>query len=87
MLSLRWGRWKALAGGNACPPARARLLGLETPGFTCACVSLAGAAVAALRLGIDLGSRDEVFLVSKVLPQNASRSGAIAACEGSRTLG
>jgi diketogulonate reductase-like aldo/keto reductase len=27
--------------------------------------------------------RDEVFLVSKVLPQNASRSGTIAACEKS----
>jgi diketogulonate reductase-like aldo/keto reductase len=27
--------------------------------------------------------RDEVFLVSKVLPQNASRSGTIAACERS----
>jgi diketogulonate reductase-like aldo/keto reductase len=27
--------------------------------------------------------RDEVFLVSKVLPQNASRSGTIDACEGS----
>jgi len=29
------------------------------------------------------GRRDEVFLVSKVLPSNASRSGAIAACERS----
>jgi diketogulonate reductase-like aldo/keto reductase len=29
------------------------------------------------------GRRDEVFLVSKVLPQNASRSGTRAACEGS----
>ena len=67
-----------------------------------------GSAIAALRLGIDLGMthidtaemyvdgeaetwvaeaidgrRDEVFLVSKVLPQNATRSGAIAACEES----
>jgi diketogulonate reductase-like aldo/keto reductase len=64
------------------------------------------AAVAALRLGIELGMshidtaemygdaeeligqaikgrRDEVFLVSKVLPQNASRSGTIAACDRS----
>src|SRR5881409_3664652 len=63
-------------------------------------------AVAALRLGIELGMshidtaelygaaeevigeaiegrRDEVFLVSKVLPQNASRAGTIAACERS----
>jgi diketogulonate reductase-like aldo/keto reductase len=30
-----------------------------------------------------MGRRDEVFLVSKVLPQNASRPGTVAACEGS----
>src|ERR1700748_1083051 len=30
-----------------------------------------------------VGRRDEVFLVSKVLPQNASRSGTVAACERS----
>ena len=29
------------------------------------------------------GRRDEVFLVSKVLPQNASRRGTLAACEAS----
>src|SRR5687768_13580289 len=29
------------------------------------------------------GRRDEVFLVSKVLPHNASRSGTISACEAS----
>jgi diketogulonate reductase-like aldo/keto reductase len=29
------------------------------------------------------GRRDEVFLVSKVLPQNASRCGTLVACEGS----
>lgn len=65
-------------------------------------------AVAALRLGLDLGMthidtaemylsgraeewvaeaigprRDEVFLVSKVLPHNASRKGTVAACEAS----
>lgn len=37
--------------------------------------SLVGAAIA--------GRRDEVFLVSKVLPSNASRRGTIAACEKS----
>jgi diketogulonate reductase-like aldo/keto reductase len=31
------------------------------------------------------GRRDEVFLVSKVLPQHASRSGTVAACEKSLT--
>jgi diketogulonate reductase-like aldo/keto reductase len=63
-------------------------------------------ALAALRLGLDLGMnhidtaemygnaeeviavaiegrRDEVFLVSKVLPSNASRKGTLAACERS----
>jgi diketogulonate reductase-like aldo/keto reductase len=65
-------------------------------------------AVAALRLGLDLGMnhidtaemygsgeaeeivgeaiagrRDEVFLVSKVLPHHASRAGTMLACEGS----
>jgi len=65
-------------------------------------------AIAALRLGLDLGMthidtaelygsgsveelvgeaiagrRDEVFLVSKVLPENASRAGTLAACEKS----
>jgi diketogulonate reductase-like aldo/keto reductase len=29
------------------------------------------------------GRRDEIFLVSKVLPQNASRRGTILACDGS----
>lgn len=29
------------------------------------------------------GQRDEVFLVSKVMPQNASRAGTVAACEAS----
>ena len=37
--------------------------------------TLVGAAIA--------GRRDEVFLVSKVLPHNASRNGTIAACERS----
>src|ERR1700730_5274344 len=64
------------------------------------------AAIAALRLGIDLGMthidtaemygdaelvvakaiagrRDEVFLVDKVLPSNASRKGTLATCERS----
>src|ERR1700736_942269 len=65
-------------------------------------------AIAALRLGLDLGMthvdtaemygsgeaeeivgeaiagrRDEVFLVSKVLPEHATRSGTVAACEQS----
>src|SRR5438105_9752210 len=43
---------------------------------------LSGAAEEWIAEAID-GRRDEVFLVSKVLPQNASRRGTIAACEGS----
>jgi diketogulonate reductase-like aldo/keto reductase len=67
-----------------------------------------GAAIAALRRGLELGMthidtaemygsgaaerliaeaivgrRDEIFLVSKVLPQNASRNGTISACDSS----
>lgn len=70
--------------------------------------SAAGAAVAALRRGLDLGlthidtaemygsgvsekiigkaiegRRDQVFLVSKVLPDHASKNGTLAACEKS----
>src|SRR5262245_4295690 len=30
-----------------------------------------------------MGRRDEVFLVSKVLPSNASRAGTVKACEAS----
>jgi diketogulonate reductase-like aldo/keto reductase len=42
----------------------------------------AGAAEKIIGSAID-GRRDEVFLVSKVLPGNASKSGTIAACEKS----
>jgi diketogulonate reductase-like aldo/keto reductase len=45
---------------------------------------LSGAAEDIVAEAID-GRRDEVFLVSKVLPYNASRSGTIAACERSLT--
>jgi diketogulonate reductase-like aldo/keto reductase len=41
-----------------------------------------GAAEELVAEAID-GRRDDVFLVSKVLPQNASRSGTIAACDRS----
>ena len=41
-----------------------------------------GAAEEVVGEAID-GRRDEVFLVSKVMPQNASRTGTIAACEAS----
>ena len=42
----------------------------------------AGAAEALVAEAI-AGRRDQVFLVSKVLPQNASRAGTVAACERS----
>jgi diketogulonate reductase-like aldo/keto reductase len=45
-----------------------------------ACEQIVGQAIA--------GRREEVFLVSKVLPHNASRAGTVAACEASlRRLG
>jgi diketogulonate reductase-like aldo/keto reductase len=48
---------------------------IDTAEMYGAAEQLVGAAIA--------GRRDEVFLVSKVLPQNASRRGTIAACERS----
>jgi diketogulonate reductase-like aldo/keto reductase len=42
----------------------------------------AGAAEEIVAVAI-AGRRDDVFLVSKVLPQNASRSGTLVACERS----
>lgn len=41
-----------------------------------------GGAETIVRDAID-GRRDQIFLVSKVLPQNASRSGTVKACEAS----
>jgi diketogulonate reductase-like aldo/keto reductase len=43
---------------------------------------LSGGAEEMVAEAID-GRRDEVFLVSKVLPEHASRKGTLAACEGS----
>jgi diketogulonate reductase-like aldo/keto reductase len=48
------------------------------------CAEMYGAGVAEERVGQAIaGRRDEVFLVSKVVPAHASRSGVIAACEAS----
>lgn len=48
---------------------------LRAGGFDGAAEELVGEAIA--------GRRDEVFLVSKVLPENATRRGTVAACERS----
>lgn len=48
------------------------------------CAELYGSGAAEERVGQAIaGRRDEVFLVSKVLPNHASRGGVIAACEAS----
>ena len=48
------------------------------------CAELYGSGAAERLVGQAIaGRRDEVFLVSKVLPNHASRAGVIAACEGS----
>jgi diketogulonate reductase-like aldo/keto reductase len=48
------------------------------------CAELYGSGAAEELVGEAIaGRRDEIFLVSKVLPAHASRSGVIAACEGS----
>ena len=50
------------------------------------CAELYGSGAAEEVVGEAIaGRRDGVFLVSKVLPNHASRSGVIAACEGSLT--
>jgi diketogulonate reductase-like aldo/keto reductase len=100
-------RFLPLPTGDQIPALGLGTWGMGEPG------SDRAKAVAALRLGLDLGlglidtaemygeggaeevvaqaiagRRSEVFLVSKVLPQNATRRGTIAACEKSlRRLG
>jgi len=76
------GTWYIDNGGDPATAIAALQLGLDlgmthidTAEMYGAAEQLVGAAIA--------GRRDEVFLVSKVLPENASRRGTIAACERS----
>jgi diketogulonate reductase-like aldo/keto reductase len=75
------GTWQLDAGGRAAAVAALRRgldLGMshvDTAEMYGTAENVVGEAIA--------GRRDEVFLVSKVLPQNASRRGTVAACERS----
>jgi diketogulonate reductase-like aldo/keto reductase len=75
------GTWNIDTGGRASAIAALRrgidlgMTHIDTAEMYGTAEEIVGEAIA--------GRRDEVFLVSKVLPQNASRRGTIAACERS----
>jgi diketogulonate reductase-like aldo/keto reductase len=75
------GTWQLDANDRASAVAALRrgldlgMTHVDTAEMYGAAESIVGEAIA--------GRRDEVFLVSKVLPENASRKGAVAACERS----
>jgi diketogulonate reductase-like aldo/keto reductase len=75
------GTWQIDAGDRAAAVAALRrgldlgMSHIDTAEMYGAAENVVGEAIA--------GRRDDVFLVSKVLPQNASRRGTVAACERS----
>ena len=75
------GTWK-MEGSSAGLAALRRGLDLGLSHIDTAEMYGSGAAEKLVGKAID-GRRDEVFLVSKVLPSNASKSGTLAACEKS----
>jgi diketogulonate reductase-like aldo/keto reductase len=75
------GTWNIDSGGRASAIAALRR-GLDLGMTHIDTAEMYGTAEEVVAEAI-VGRRDEVFLVSKVLPQNASRSGTIAACEQS----
>src|SRR5262245_32373337 len=80
------GTWQ-LAGRNWEPAIAALRRGLELGMTHIDTAEMYGRAEELIREAIT-GRRDEVFLVSKVLPENASRRGTRIACERSlRRLG
>ncbi len=77
------GSWRADEGGNAAAVAALRR-GLDLGLTHIDTAELYGAGAAETLIGTAIkGRRDEVFLVSKVMPGNASRRGTLAACEKS----
>lgn len=77
------GTWKMEADDRASVVAALRR-GLDLGMSHIDTAELYGNGEAETRVGEAIaGRRDEVFLVSKVLPQNASRRGTLAACERS----
>jgi diketogulonate reductase-like aldo/keto reductase len=75
------GTWQ-IADGNRAGAIEALCRGLDRGMTHVDTAEMYGAAETIVGEAI-AGRRDEVFLVSKVLPQNASRKGTIAACERS----
>ena len=75
------GTW-SIDGSDRATAAKALRLGLDLDMKHIDTAEMYGEAEAIVAEAIE-SRRDEVFLVSKVLPQNASRSGTIAACERS----
>ena len=75
------GTWKIDSGGRRAALAALRR-GLDLGMTHIDTAEMYGAAEEVIAEAI-AGRRDQVFLVSKVLPKNASREGTIAACERS----
>jgi diketogulonate reductase-like aldo/keto reductase len=75
------GTWSIDSGGRASAVAALRR-GLDLGMTHIDTAEMYGDAEAVVAEAI-AGRRDQVFLVSKVLPQNASRDGTVAACERS----
>jgi diketogulonate reductase-like aldo/keto reductase len=76
------GTWNSEASPASAVAALRRGLDLGMTHIDTAEMYGAGAAEEIIAEAI-AGRREEVFLISKVLPQNASRQGTIAACQGS----
>jgi diketogulonate reductase-like aldo/keto reductase len=75
------GTWK-IDGGNRRAAAEALRAGLDLGMTHIDTAEMYGDAEKIIAKAIE-GRRDEVFLVSKVLPENASRAGTVEACERS----
>jgi diketogulonate reductase-like aldo/keto reductase len=76
------GSWRSEAAPKAATAALRRGLDLGMTHIDTAEMYGSGSAEEIIATAIS-GRRDEVFLVSKVLPSNASRRGTVAACEKS----
>src|SRR5215831_243900 len=75
------GTWEIASSGSAAAVAALRR-GLDLGMTHIDTAEMYGPAEEIIAKAI-AGRRDQVFLVSKVLPQNASRNGTLAACERS----
>jgi diketogulonate reductase-like aldo/keto reductase len=83
--ALGLGTWRmGESAGSAAAEVKAIARGVELGMTLVDTAEMYGDGEAERRVGNAIaGKRDEIFLVSKVLPENATRKGAIAACERS----